>query len=207
MITLELGNDSFSLDGEIITLRQAIGAVETDGGLSTNESITSIVINGEAYSLDQVEEVLDNTLAELNYPSLQIQNAYEIAFDALEDCKGHIDQLLDKIIITTAEFNKGNIDEANLYFADLIELLELYIHLVTRIHATARKGNPEYFADKDMVKNLEIHLFSVIKALVPAREKNDIVMLSDLLEYELMDNLKQWKDQAIPLIQESKTNI
>ena len=129
------------------------------------------------------------------------------AFEALDDCLGYIDQLLDKIIITTAEFNKGNIDEANLYFADLIEVLELYIHLITRIHATARKGNPEFFSDNEMVKNLEIHLFSVIKALVPAREKNDIVMLSDLLEYELMDNLKQWKEKAIPLIQQSKINI
>lgn len=207
MITLELGNDSFSLDGDIITLRQAITAVESDGGLSTNESITAVVIDGQTYTLNHVEEVLDNTLAELNYPSLRIQNSYEIAFEALDDCLGHIDQLLDKIIVTTAEFNKGNLDEANLYFADLIELLELYIHLITRIHATARKGNPEFFEKKDLVKNLEIHLFSVIKALVPAREKNDIVMLSDLLEYELMDNLKQWKDQAIPLIQESRISI
>ncbi|AYF43138.1 hypothetical protein BALOs_0117 [Halobacteriovorax sp. BALOs_7] len=207
MITLELGNDSFSLDGDIITLRQAISAVESDGGLSNNESITAVVIDGETYALNHVEEVLDNTLAELNYPSLRIQNSYEIAFEALDDCLGYIDQLLDKIIITTAEFNKSNIDEANLYFADLIEVLELYIHLITRIHATARKGNPEFFADNEMVKNLEIHLFSVIKALVPAREKNDIVMLSDLLEYELMDNLKQWKEKAIPLIQQSKINI
>ncbi|MGI4991334.1 hypothetical protein ACRXCV_01820 [Halobacteriovorax sp. GFR7] len=205
MITLELGNDSFSLDGNSISLRQAITAIETDG-ISTNESITGVVIEDKTFPINEVGELLDYTLEELGYPSLQIKNSYELAFEALEDCNRYINELIDKILITTDEFNKGNIDQANLFFADLIELLDLYVHLITRIHATARKANKEYFSDKEVIKNLEIHLFSVIKALIPARENNDIVMLSDLLEYELIDNLKQWKIKAIPLIQESKIN-
>lgn len=203
MITLELGNESFSLDGNSISLRMAISTIESDG-LSENESITGVVIDGKKFSIDEAEELLDYSLHDLGYPSLEIKNSYEVAFETLPDCGSYIDQLIDKVIITTAEFNKGNLDEANLMFADLIELLDLYVRLITRIHATARKANPSFFEGKQVVQNLEIHLFSIIKALVPAREKNDIVMLSDLLEYELIDNLKQWKIKAIPLIQKSK---
>ena len=39
-----------------------------------------------------------------------------------------------------------------------------------------------------------------IKAINTAFKKNDIVMLQDLLEYELIDNLTQWKIQALPKI-------
>ncbi len=203
MIKLELGSESFSIDGEAISLRQAINVIENDG-LSQNESITGVIIDNKSFSIEEAQELLDYSIAELGYPTLQIKNSYELAFDALNDCNSYIDQLIDKVLVTTNEFNTGNIDEANLLFADLIELLDLYVHLITRIHATARKANKDFFANNELIKNLEIHLFSIIKAFVPARENNDIVMLSDLLEYELIDNLKEWKNKAIPLIQDSR---
>jgi hypothetical protein len=45
---------------------------------------------------------------------------------------------------------------------------------------------------------------SVIKALLPAKEKNDVVMLCDLLEYELIDNLTQWKIKVLPELKKLK---
>ena len=50
----------------------------------------------------------------------------------------------------------------------------------------------------EVLKALKIHQLSIIKALKSAQSKNDQLMLTDLLEYELKDNLTQWKISAIP---------
>ena len=55
------------------------------------------------------------------------------------------------------------------------------------------------------IKQLEIHLLSVVKGILTAEKKNDTVMLMDLLEYELKDNLTQWKITAIPQIKRLNT--
>ena len=123
MITLELGSESFSLDGQSISLRMAITTIEEDG-LSPNETITSVLIDNKEFTLEEAQELMDYSLHDLGYPSLQIKNSYEVAFETLPDCEQYIDQLIDKTIITTSEFNKGNINEANVQFADLIELLD-----------------------------------------------------------------------------------
>ena len=61
-----------------------------------------------------------------------------------------------------------------------------------------------FFRPSDEIKNLEVHLLFTIKSLVSAREKNDLSMICDLLEYELMDNLKKWKTSVIPQMKENQ---
>jgi hypothetical protein len=40
--------------------------------------------------------------------------------------------------------------------------------------------------------------------LLSAKEKNDNIMLCDLLEYELIDNLTQWKIKILPELKKLK---
>ncbi len=56
----------------------------------------------------------------------------------------------------------------------------------------------------ESIQKLEIHLLSVMKALLQAKEKNDTIMLCDLLEYELADNLTQWKIKVLPELKKLK---
>lgn len=53
-------------------------------------------------------------------------------------------------------------------------------------------------AGDQQLKQVQIHLLSVLKAIKSAQNTGDKPMLIDLLEYELQDNLTQWKIKAIP---------
>jgi hypothetical protein len=55
---------------------------------------------------------------------------------------------------------------------------------------------------KDLVsaiKESHINLLFILKAINQAREKRDLIALSDLIKYELRDNLTMWKIEFIPL--------
>ena len=58
-------------------------------------------------------------------------------------------------------------------------------------------ANGEQTGDHQL-KQVQIHLLSVLKAIKSAQHSGDKPMLIDLLEYELQDNLTQWKIKAIP---------
>ena len=50
------------------------------------------------------------------------------------------------------------------------------------------------------IKQSHIHLLFIIKGINQAQQKQDALVLEDLIKYELKDNLTQWKMDLIPLI-------
>lgn len=50
------------------------------------------------------------------------------------------------------------------------------------------------------IKESHIHLLFIMKAMNQASQKQDLVVLEELIKYELKDNLTQWKIDLIPLM-------
>ncbi len=130
-----------------------------------------------------------------------------LVFESLHSSTGYIDYINSLILKIIHQYQANEIDKANKTFIEVVELLDLYIQLMTKVYSALRinfKNKP--FKDEQVV-NLEIHLLSIIKALLPAKEKGDIIMLCDLLEHELMDNLTQWKIKIIPELKKLKDQL
>ncbi len=128
----------------------------------------------------------------------------ELAYESVDSCYGYVDVINDKILNLIALYNANNLDEANNKFIEVIELLDLYIQLVSRIFEVIRLNNHGQMLQDQSIQKLEIHLLSILKAVYQAKESNDVVMLCDLLEYELVDNLTQWKITILPELKKSK---
>ncbi|MAE58504.1 MAG: hypothetical protein CME69_06460 [Halobacteriovorax sp.] len=206
MINVEVSKQSLSFNNEKkLSLKDAISLLEQNS-LKQNEVVTAIIIEGERFSIDKLEAYMDYDIDDLGNPEIEVKSNYEIAFEALEDSNSYIDLINSKIEHIVKCYAANDTDEANIAFKDLIDLIDLFIQLISKVHKTVKAYNEDFFKNNDTIRNLEIHLLSILKALVPAREKNDLIMLSDLLEYELADNLSQWKIKAIPLMKKSKVD-
>lgn len=127
----------------------------------------------------------------------------DLAFESIESCFGYVDYITAQIQKLIGNYNQGNMDLANQNFVEVIELMDLYIQLVSRVYRVLRVELTTMQKDESIQK-LEIHLLSVMKALLQAKEKNDTIMLCDLLEYELADNLTQWKIKVLPELKKLK---
>jgi hypothetical protein len=141
----------------------------------------------------------------LNRTANQTSNeSLNLAYESIDSCSGYIDHIVGKIQKLVAHFQANEIKEANEELIEVVELMDLYIQLITRVFQVIRLHNRDASLKEEGIQKLEIHLLSIIKALLLAREKNDVIMLCDLLEYELIDNLTQWKIKALPELRKSK---
>lgn len=125
-------------------------------------------------------------------------SSLEIAFESIDSCFGYVDYITSQIQRLIAQQNAGDAEGANKTFIEVIDLMDLYIQLISKVYQVIRTDMPDRSFKDESIQKLEIHLLSVIKAMVQAKEKNDVIMLSDLLEYELIDNLTQWKIKVLP---------
>jgi len=166
--------------------------------------VSAIKINGKTLSVEEEEEALMNNLESFESVEFILQSSIDLAFEALDSCGLYIDNIIGKINTMISLYADNKQDEANIIFADAIDTIDLYVQLISRVHKTMRTHYKEKFVKSETFQKLEIHLLSVLKALIPAKEKNDMIMLNDLLEYELIDNLTQWKIQAIPELKKMK---
>lgn len=131
-------------------------------------------------------------------------SSLDLAFESIDSCFGYVDYIMAQIQKLTVYFNEGELDKANNSFIEVIELMDLYIQLISRVYRVLRTDMEGVKFKDEGVQKLEIHLLSVMKALLQAKEKNDTIMLCDLLEYELADNLTQWKIKVLPELKKLK---
>ncbi len=128
----------------------------------------------------------------------------ELAFESLNSCSNYIDHINGLIMKLIDQYHAGETDLANQTFIEVIEILDLYVQLMTKIYSSLRFHFKDKLIKDESFQALEIHLLSIMKALLPAKEKGDTIMLCDLLEYELIDNLTQWKIKIIPELKKLK---
>ena len=177
------------------------------GIIKDSEVITSISINGKELTEAEEGECMPNLVSGFNKIDFTVKSSVELAFEALDSCNSYIDVVITKIQELNTLYSSGEFEKANYLFAEVIEIMDLFVQLMSKIHSTLRSNLKDKFEKTETLKNLEIHLLSVLKGLVPAKEKNDVIMLCDLLEYELIDNLTQWKIKAIPELKKFKEKI
>jgi len=127
-----------------------------------------------------------------------------LAFESIDSAFGYVDYIISQIQVLINHFQADNLQAANTQFIEVAELMDLYIQLMGRIYQVVREHNPGKPLKDEGIQRLEIHLLSVMKALLSAKEKNDNIMLCDLLEYELIDNLTQWKIKILPELKKLK---
>lgn len=167
--------------------------------------VTSITFNGKLMS-EQELHLLDVNVSDISELVIESKSSLELVFEAIESCGKYIDVIIENIQKLTVSYQENRLNEADIKFSETIEILDLFIQLMSRIYKNLKDNKNISFDKAPSIQQLEVHLLSILKGLVPAKEKKDIIMLCDLLEYELIDNLKQWKVSVIPSLKKIKEN-
>jgi hypothetical protein len=196
LLTQEINNNS--------TINDLINMI-LDNADNQEKVITEVYINGKVLNMEEENKSLPTTIGQYEDINFTLQSGVDLAFEALESCNSYIDVVVSKIHEMIELYQANEHDHANQCFAEVIEIMDLYVQLITKIYKTIGRAYKGLEKDQS-VKKLEIHLLSVLKALIPAKEKEDIIMLCDLLEYELVDNLTQWKIKVIPELKRLRDN-
>ena len=177
-----------------------------DNEIPSENILTNINIDGEIIPFEEGLDFANEVVSSFNHIDFEIKTSLELSFEALDSCNDYIDLLTDKVKELSRLYSANEFDQANELFTEVIDILDLYTQLFARIHSTLKRNLPGTIKCSEDIQKLDIHLLSVLKALIPARENSDIIMLCDLLEYELVDNLTQWKIKIVPALKKLKGN-
>ena len=165
--------------------------------------ITSIQLDDETYNFSEVISG-EREIREYQTINFIVKSSLNLAFDAIDSCSVFIDLVIRKIDLLLEDYNKNDMNQLNMHFIEVVEDIDLFVQLITNVNRTLYFYFGEKYNKDNIIRNLEMTLLSIIKSLVPVKEKNDIIMLCDLLKYELVENLEEWKIKAIPELQRFK---
>lgn len=187
MATLELNNQRIEISEEhFFNLKSLIPQLRRKFPLSEYD-FESLKMNGKNLDLDSDDPDLIRPINREDIISLDIQarNANEVAL--VEDVLELSNKILAKLDACVELLKNDDILKAKKELNLIIEAIETFI--ITSSYICKNTDDVELLPYKE----LQIHLLSVMKAISDAIAKDDSIMLTDLLEYELKDNLTQWK--------------
>ena len=168
--------------------------------MKKDELITQVKIDDRKIDLDNENE-LSRVLQKDNIINFQIKSSLDLAFDSLKDCSDYINSSIFQIKEVIELYQKNEIQQGNKQFPDIIDSIDFFVRLITKIHRAILSSQSSKNTElKSHIQNLEIHLLAALKNLLPAKEKTDLTLLCDLLEYELCDNLDQWNKEILPAL-------
>lgn len=186
------------------TLTELIPVIK-ENYINSEQSLTAISVNGINIINKNENELLNKPLDEINSINISVAQKANILLESINSFHSYIDQLFDKITLTSKFFKNGQQGLGDTVLIDITDTIHTFISLISQVHQNLIVDSDLKLKCGSTIKQLEIHLLSVIKAILYAKKKEDNVMLVDLLEHELKDNLTQWKIAAIPQIKRLNT--
>ena len=117
----------------------------------------------------------------------------EIARDSIREAQAYLDRVEAIIpsLVTSFQLSPG--PEA---FAQLKQLFDgfYWLHLLLdRIGAAFKVTADIYLSDGKTARDCHFRFASILKQLVDAQEKQDFVLIADLLEYEILLLIPDWR--------------
>ncbi|MBT3234978.1 MAG: hypothetical protein HN353_03410 [Bdellovibrionales bacterium] len=166
-----------------------------------DDVITKITADQVPLPIDEDNSLLDGHINQYQSIDFSTKPSMELINDSLEQCEQYIDVIIDSIHDVFNSYQSNKVTQANQRLINVIDTIQMFTTLVTNITRSLKEQQKIEGDTYQPIVELELAMLATLKALVPAQESRDIIMLCDLIEYELVDNLTQWKEIGIPLIQ------
>lgn len=161
-------------------------------------SLLNLKVNGEVIDINSENPKLIRPIEKDDLIEIDFQSKDNILYDIILDLSSLVGKILKKIKQTSDNLKCDKNEDALVNLSVIIDAIDLFIK---GINQTILKSNLQQ-EEKDFlpIKELQVHLLSIVKAISGAYAKQDYIMLTDLLEYELRDNLTQWKILILPVL-------
>jgi len=178
-------------------LEEILGEIQE---LRSSETIVNdVLLNGRAYQEDVPHAALEISRREIETLELTTCSDEEIALHFLEHSVSIIDAMLAGLPRIIEMFRLGDESEANEHYLRLLESLQLLFDMVGRV---GRILNLDF--DRPIQPGVSLtqtveKIAAIMTDLLRIQEESDWIYLADILEYELNDVLREFRD-LLPLL-------
>ncbi len=162
--------------------------------------ITSMKVNNKnIYSKEIPDLALHVPIDDVIKLEIDTMAAEDMAWDFLFKSGEHLGQIIDTAYWVSELFRIADAKEANEEYAGFLESLQLFLKIINEANAILN-FNPFLIPFREGTVEDKIQKLSgLMDQILRVQEEEDWVMLADLLEYELIPLIKEWKE-ILPLL-------
>lgn len=179
----------------------------TEKAAAEGGSVLSVKVNGEDLTGRDRSHLQDLPLEDIEQLEIQTGDPKELARSTMDSIAEFLEQLLKELHKTADLFRQGDSNQSNEFFVRCLDGLQVFMHSLEicrrllgisfeLLYSPSENGR----ADKSVAESRR-QLFSVLDGMIQAQTDQDWVLMADMLEYELIPALEEWR-QIIPAIQE-----
>jgi hypothetical protein len=201
MAILEVNHNQINFESkEYLNLKSLIPKLQKKFPLEAY-SINNFLVNGVDIDINSEDPILIRPIHTEDHIQISFNKNDILLNDIVSQLPLLLDKIIKRILICAMELKADDEYNATKSLSKAIEAVDTFIESV--VYALDNTPDENELIATLPVKELQIHLLSVLKAINTASSKDDTIMLTDLLEYELKDNLTQWKILIIPVLKQN----
>jgi len=195
MTRLFVDNCEVSAPFDMASLHELLKHVEAVH-LSPESVVRQIRINGLPLTVPNAEEKSELLFQLENHDTIEIFTGTinQIAQDSVADALQYLDRVeaATPSLITSFQMNSG--PESFEGLKQLYQGLYWLTVLLAKLKTKFQMNLDEVYIQGAQVSEHQQKFISVLKTLIEAHEKKDFVLISDLLEYEILPMVAVWRE-------------
>ncbi len=120
------------------------------------------------------------------------ESPLDVARNIIAEGRAFIESLQSCLALTAECFTSGS-DKAGRYFNEAVQGLEWFVQMIGFIEQTLKLDYSRLAMGGKPVVHYVTGLNAIFQDIVKAQEISDTVLLADILEYDLVPHLDEWK--------------
>lgn len=153
--------------------------------------IASLLVNGEEVA--GIEEETNRRLEGIDSIEITTESPVCLVNNILAESRNFIEGLQNYLTQVAGHFTSGS-ECADDSFAEGIQGLQWFVQMTDFIECTLRLDFQEIVLNNRPVAEYVKSLNSILQEIVNAQEGADPVLLADILVYDLVPHLEEWKE-------------
>ena len=117
-------------------------------------------------------------------------------------CEKEIQKIGEGIASYIKLCSKGNFDGLDDIFLEIVDSLSNFIK-ASAVLKNYLKNSADFNKDSPFIV-LQFQLLTLLNRLSQAKQRNDLTLIMDILEYELFENLIHWKQDVLNVLKTMK---
>lgn len=189
-----------TLDGKKITfsdqptsLLDLVAQVEREH-LQEGRLITEVSVGGEKHAELTLPDGALIPYDPVQDVEIKSRSTSEIASEILERFDSYMDRLIPGVDEIISLFRDGETEEGYRLYTHAIGGITTMMELVTAVRTTLDLDEQALIAGEGSLEELISDLKQIVEELVAAQTEADYERVADALEFELVDQLKRWRE-------------
>jgi hypothetical protein len=172
-----------------------------DSLINTGKVVATIEVNGKAIRGGQIWDLSEQPISEVQTLDLATREAEAMVKEMLVSTDQHLELLITETEKSATMFRVGDELGAQDRFGKCVSGLQWFLKSLDVLRSFLELDYSRLEIDGASVEENLQRFLPLMDEILGAQSEGDVILIADLMEYELVAQLKKWR-QSLPELQE-----